>query len=118
MSDFFDRYLNPFKIMEGKREWKRQMARVKALGDDYEYVYSKIMHYLFSYGIGDEKIFFDLIELFESGAAEGKRVLEITGDDVADFCDELIKDAKTYTEKWRQDMNRDILKRIGNINSK
>lgn len=118
MGDFFNTYLNPFKIMESKREWKRQMARVKALGDDYEYVYGKIMHYLFSYGVGDEKIFSGLIELFESGAAEGKRVLEITGEDVAGFCDELIRDAKTYTEKWRRDMNSDIQKKLGKEHGK
>lgn len=118
MGNFFNTYLNPFTIMEGKREWKKQMARVKELGNDYEYVYKKIMNYLFSYGVADEKIFFDLIELFESGAAEGKQVLEITGDDVAGFCDELIKDVKNYTDKWRKDMNSDIAKKIGKEHGK
>jgi DNA-binding ferritin-like protein (Dps family) len=58
-------------------------------------------------------IFTDLLDLFETGAAEGKRVLEITGEDVAEFCDELLRNAKTYTQNWRDDLNRDIMKKIG-----
>ena len=53
---------------------------------------------------------YDLLDLFETGAAEGKRVLDITGEDVAAFCDELLRHAKTYTENWREALNHDILK--------
>jgi len=39
-----------------------------------------------------------LIELFEVGEADGKHVLKVTGDDVAEFCDELIRSSsQTYT---------------------
>ena len=61
-------------------------------------------------------IFTDLLDLFESGAAEGKRVLQITGDDVAEFCDELLRNARTYTQKWHDDLNRDIMKKLGKRN--
>ena len=50
----------------------------------------------------------DLVELFEAGAAEGKPVLAITGEDVASFCEELLRNARTYTEDWRETLNRDI----------
>jgi DNA-binding ferritin-like protein (Dps family) len=40
-------------------------------------------------------------------------VLEITGEDVAAFCDELLRHAKTYTENWREALNHDILKQLG-----
>ena len=33
---------------------------------------------------------YELIELFEAGAADGRQVLEITGEDVASFADELV----------------------------
>jgi DNA-binding ferritin-like protein (Dps family) len=59
------------------------------------------------------KIHYDLIDLFETGAAAGKRVLEITGDDVAGFCDELLKNAKTYAEDWRSRLNREIAEKLG-----
>jgi DNA-binding ferritin-like protein (Dps family) len=112
MSEFFDTYLNIGKIAVSKREWKRQAARVESLPDDYQYVYEKITHYLFSCGLTDVKMIYGLIDLFEGGAAEGRRVLEITGDDVAAFCDELIRNAKTYTQSWRENLNRDIAKKL------
>ena len=55
----------------------------------------------------------DLVELFEAGAAEGKPVLAITGEDVAAFCDELLRNARTYTEDWRESLNRDIRNHFG-----
>lgn len=117
MSDFFDNYLNLKKIIESKREYKRQMARVEALPEDYQYVFKKIQHHMWMFAAGSGydmmKIHYDLIELFEAGAAEGKPVLEITGEDVASFCDELLRVARTYTGDWRDSFNRDIQKRFG-----
>lgn len=71
--------------------------------------------WMFAAGSGFDmlKIQYELIELFESGVAEGKKVLEITGEDVAGFCDELMRNATTYTENWRENLNRDILKKVG-----
>ena len=104
-------------MIESKREYKQQMARVTALPEDYQYVFKKIQSHMWKFAAGSGydmmKIQYDLIELFEEGAAEGKNVLEITGDDVAAFCDELLRSARTYTEDWREALNRDILKKLG-----
>lgn len=117
MSEFFDHYLNIRKMIESKREYKQQMARVKALPEDYQYVFKKIQSHMWMFAAGSGydmmKIHYDLIELFEAGAAEGKHVLEITGEDVASFCDELLRGARTYTEDWRETLNRDIQKKLG-----
>lgn len=117
MSEFFDDYFNIKKMIRSKREYKRQMARVEALPKDYQYVYKKIQGHMwmFAAGAGYDmmKIHYDLIDLFEAGAADGKPVLEITGKDVAGFCDELLRSARTYTEDWREELNRDILKKLG-----
>ena len=117
MSEFFDNYFNIKKIIESKREYKQQMARVEALPKDYQYVFKKIQSHMWMFAAGSGydmmKIHYDLIELFEAGAAEGKPVLEITGEDVATFCDELLRSARTYTEDWREALNRDILKKLG-----
>ena len=117
MSEFFDNYLNIRKMIESKREYKQQMARVKALPEDYQYVFKKIQSHMWMFAAGSGydmmKIHYDLIELFEAGAAEGKHVLEITGEDVASFCDELLRGARTYTEDWRETLNRDIQKKLG-----
>jgi DNA-binding ferritin-like protein (Dps family) len=117
MSDFFDQYFNLKKMFAVKREYRRKMARVKALPEDYQYVFKKIQSHLwmFAAGAGYDmlKVQYDLIELFESGAANGKPVLEITGEDVAAFCEELLRSAHTYTENWREALNRDIRKKFG-----
>ena len=119
MSDFFDNYFNIKKMIESKREYKQQMARVADLPEDYQYVFKKIQGHMwmFAAGAGYDmlKIHYDLIELFEDGAANGKHVLEITGEDVAAFCEELLRSASTYTENWREALNRDILKKLGKV---
>ncbi|MDR2530136.1 MAG: DUF1048 domain-containing protein [Oscillospiraceae bacterium] len=117
MSDFFDNYLNVRKILKSKREYKAQMARVEAMPSDYRYVFKEIQKHTWMFAAGDGldmlKIHYDLIELFESGVAEGKGVLEITGSDVAGFCEDLLRNAKTYTEDWRIKLNRDIAEKLG-----
>lgn len=117
MSETFDNYFNIRKMMQSKRDYKRQMARVKALPEDYQYVYKKIQErmWMFAAGAGYDmmKVHADLLELFEEGAANGKQVLDITGEDVAAFCDELLRSVRTYTEDWRAAFNRDILKKLG-----
>lgn len=119
LSDFFNKYLNPIKIMESKREWKEQMARVKALPEEYQYVFEKLQKYMFMYSGGDGmdmvKIQYDLIGLFEESAASGRGVLDITGEDVAAFCDGLLRNSgvKLWTERWPQELNREIAAKFG-----
>lgn len=110
-------YLNPLQIIEDKREYRKMMTRVKALPEDYRFAYDKMQHYMWKYASGSGldmvELQADLLELFESGAYAGMSVLEITGEDVAAFCDELLANATTYTAKWREDLNRDVMKKVG-----
>jgi DNA-binding ferritin-like protein (Dps family) len=107
-------------IFGDKKEWHAMEARAKALPEEYRFVYRKIQHYMWNYSAGSGMdmtgIFKDLLGLFEEGAAEGKSVLEITGEDVASFCDDLLRNARTYTENWREALNRDIQKKLGKGN--
>jgi|SRR5215472_12929076 len=118
--EFFDEYFNFKRIAREKREYKQTQERAKALPEDYRYVYHKIKHYMWNYTAGSGMdmmpILADLLDLFETGAAEGKRVLDITGEDVAAFCDELLRNAKTYTENRREALNRDIRHKLGKRN--
>ncbi len=117
MANFFNNYLNIKRIIESKREYKKHMARVDALPEDYQYVFKKIQEHMWKFAAGSGydmlKIHYDLIELFETGASNGKHVLDVTGDDVAEFCDELLRNAETYTENWRIKINKDIHKKFG-----
>lgn len=108
------------KMIGDKKEYKQMMARVKALPEEYQFVYEKIQKYMWNFAAGDGydmlKVQYELIDLFESSAADGKLVLEITGENVAGFCDELLSNTKTYTENWRETLNNDIMKRLGKDN--
>jgi len=95
-----------------KREYKAMIARVKALPEEYWFVFDKIQRYMWSRAAGSGRdmlaVQYGLIELFEAGAADGKRVLEVTGDDVAAFSDELLRNARTYTNDWHERLNQEI----------
>jgi DNA-binding ferritin-like protein (Dps family) len=69
------------------------MARVKALPPDYQIVYKEIQRYLFKVGGGT--LLSGIVDFFEEGVAAGKGVLELIGNDVAAFCDDLVKDSRT-----------------------
>ena len=103
-------------IIEGKKEWRAHMARVKALPQDYQIVYKEIQKYLFKVGpvelTEETGLLSGIIDLFEEGVALGKGVLEVTGSDVATFCDNLIKDSKTYADYYQESVNQEAYKAI------
>ena len=114
MSRLFDYFRY---VAQEKRRYKQIEARAKGLPKDYAFVYRKIQHYMWSFAAGDGMgmipILADLLDLFEAGAVDGKRILEITGTDVAAFCDELLRNTKTYTANWHEALNRDIREKLG-----
>jgi DNA-binding ferritin-like protein (Dps family) len=109
-------------IVEGKREWRAHVARVKALPKDYQIVYKEIQKYLYKVGpveltdgIG---LLSGIVDLFEEGASLGKGVLEVTGSDVAAFCDDLIKDSKTYADIYQESAQQEVNKAMKKVTDK
>lgn len=105
------------KILDDKKEYKEMMARVEVLPGDYPEVYKKICNYMWSFASGSGmdmlRIQYDLIDLFEANAADGKDVLEVTGEDVITFANGLIDQAKRWDDKLRNNLNKSILNRMG-----
>jgi DNA-binding ferritin-like protein (Dps family) len=99
-------------MIEEKKQWRKHKARVKTLPEDYQIVYNEIQKYLFKVGPMDAHygttVLAQILEHFEEGAASGKDVLDITGKDVAAFCDELAKDSKTYAELYQDATNQKV----------
>ena len=99
-------------IIEGKKEWRALKARINALPNDYQIVYKEIQKYLFKVGPAEladgTDLLTGIIELFEEGAAAGKDVLEVTGTDVAAFCDGLISDSKTHADSYQDSVNKQV----------
>jgi DNA-binding ferritin-like protein (Dps family) len=84
-------------IVDGKKQWRAHMARVKALPPDYQVVYKQMQRYLFKVGgiSPDGRLLAWIVDFFEEGVAAGKGVLELVGNDVAAFCDDLVKASRT-----------------------
>ncbi|OKP67013.1 hypothetical protein A3842_28735 [Paenibacillus sp. P3E] len=106
--------MNIRDIIEGKKEWRAHVARVKALPKDYQIVYKEIQRYYFKVGpvelTEDTGLLSGIVDLFEEGAALGKGVLQVTGSDVAAFCDDLIKDSKTYADIYQEPADQEVNK--------
>jgi DNA-binding ferritin-like protein (Dps family) len=96
-------------IIEGKRQWRTHMARVKALPPDYRIVYEEMQKYLFKVGpvsLTDGDLLSEIVDFFEGGAASGKGVMELIGPDVAAFCDGLIGDSSTYADIYQESIRK------------
>ncbi|MFD5696999.1 DUF1048 domain-containing protein [Streptomyces lasiicapitis] len=95
-------------IIEGKKQWRAHMARVHALPADYQIVYKEIQRYFFKVGpvdLLDGPLLPGIVDLFEEGVAAGKGVLELIGNDVAAFCDDLVKDSRTNADIYQESIS-------------
>lgn len=97
------------KIIEGKKAWKAHVSSVKTLPQDYQIVYKEIQKYLFKVGPvemnDDFGLLSEILSFFEEGAAAEKGVLEVTGADVAAFCDALMEDSQTYADIYQESVS-------------
>ncbi|WP_372351351.1 DUF1048 domain-containing protein [Streptomyces sp. KL116D] len=97
-------------IIEGKKQWRAHTARVKALPPDYQIVYKEMQKYLFKVGpvdLFEGALLSEIVDFFEEGVAAGKGVVELIGTDVAAFCDDLIKDSRTYADVYQESLTKD-----------
>jgi DNA-binding ferritin-like protein (Dps family) len=103
-------------IIEGKRQWRAHVARVKELPADYRVVYHEIQKYYFKVGpvdLTEGDLLPGIVTFFEEGAAAGKGVLELIGTDVAAFCDDLIKDSRTYADAYQESARKEAGRSLG-----
>lgn len=101
------------------KEFKNFELRAKELPVDYQVAWEKIKENLWQYsdftGGNLMPIFDGVLELFEERAADAYGVQEILGDDIKGFCLELVGEegAKSYRDKWRNQLNNNIAKKLG-----
>ncbi len=99
-----------FGDLDEKSAYRQKMKRVKALPENYRTAFKKIQKYLYHHGEEgwNMAIFDDLIDLFESSAADQKDLFDVIGNDAAKFCDELILAANTNRNTRRDKLNQEI----------
>ncbi len=101
------------------KEWKDFESRVQKLPADYQAAWEKISLNLWPHsdftGRNLMPILDGVLGLLEETAAEGQRVQEVLGDDIKGFCAALAGEegAKTYRDKWREQLNHNIAKKLG-----
>jgi len=104
------------RLLGDKREWRAMEARARALPRDHRIVYDEVERYLWKFTAGSGRdtvtVLRDLLDLLETAAADGTGALDVTGADVAAFADELLRNATTYTQRWREELNRDVQRRL------
>lgn len=102
--------------LEEKRVWKAIENRAKALPEVYQADYTQMKKYIFAAGVGkweDYRFAFEqLLDLLEELAADGRKVTEVTGSDVASFLDELVE-SKTWTDQQGEKLNKKWRKEAG-----
>jgi DNA-binding ferritin-like protein (Dps family) len=105
------------KIFGDKKEWRAMEAHANALPRDYRIVYGEMKSYMWRFTTGDGMdnvaLLKEVLGVFEASVAEGKSVLDVTGEDVAALCDERLRGTTSYPDKWRASLNRDIAKKLG-----
>lgn len=105
------------RMIGEKRTYRALTARANALPSEYRFVFQKAQGYIWMHSDGEGsdmlKTMQALVELFEESAAEGRNVLDVTGEDVVGFCDEFIRDTRKWEDHYRDKLNRDIRKRFG-----
>lgn len=101
------------------KEMKNFESRVKKLPSDYQAAWEKIQSNLWSYsdftGRNLMPILDGVLGLLEETASEGQSVQEALGDDIKGFCSAIVgaEGAKSYRDKWREQLNRNIAKKLG-----
>jgi len=104
------------KILGDKKQWKAMEARANALPRDYRIVYGEMKSYMWRFTSGDGMdtvaILEDVLHLFEVSAGQRKSVLDVTGEDVAAFCDARLTGTTSYLDRWRASLNRDVATKL------
>ena len=101
------------------KEMKNFESRVKKLPADYQTAWEKIKTNLWSHsdftGRNLMPILDGVLGLLEETAADGQSVQEVLGDDIKGFSSALAGEegAKSYRDKWREQLNHNIAKKLG-----
>ena len=93
--------------------------RAQKLPADYQAAWEEIKAHIWPYsdftGRNLMPILDGVLGLLEETAADGQSVQEVLGDDIKGFCSALVGEegAKSYRDKWRAQLNRNIAKKLG-----
>lgn len=101
------------------KEMKSFESRAANLPTDYQAAWEKIKTYIWPHsdftGRNLMPILDGVLGLLEETASDGQSVQEALGDDIKGLCLALVGEegAKSYRDKWREQLNNNIAKKLG-----
>ncbi len=101
------------------KEMKGFEARAQKLPSDYQAAWEETKAHLWLHadftGRNLMPILDGVLGFFEEAAADGQRAEAVLGTDIEGFCAALAggEGAKTYRDKWREQLNRNVAKKLG-----
>lgn len=103
-----------------RKKVKEMKERLKILPRDYQVVFEEIANYLWTFAANNEGMAdmqLDILEMFETGAQEGKDVHDIVGHDAIGFCDGLLAafPEQTWMNKVKSAVSQNIDKKLDKI---
>lgn len=119
--------MNFWELITGSdmtKEMKGFDTRIKELPQDYQAAWEEIKESISEHsdftGRNLMPIFADAVDLLEESAADGQSVHEALGDDIKGFSRALCGEegAKTYRDKWRDQLNTTVAKKLADLNDK
>lgn len=106
------------KVHANKAEYKEQMAELEKLPHEYQVVYKEIQNFLWEFTPGDGMDMLDpmyeLLAFFQEGANNQIPVLDLVGEDVGDFAENILHEiqAKTRVNELKQRINENVSKKL------
>lgn len=83
------------KVIGEKKRWREYKARTRRLPDNYRAAIDALERYLLHLGPADGEtavsMFDDLVELFETSAADGTPIRAIVGEDPVEFVEAFLR---------------------------
>lgn len=110
MSKIIDTIIGDIK---DKKAYLQNEKRAKALPAEYAAAYKEIRNYIFSTsGIFSMEPLVVLVDILEEAAADKRSIIDITGSNVAEFADELVRGVESYQDQQRNKLNKNFAKKI------
>ncbi|WP_067573583.1 DUF1048 domain-containing protein [Nocardia acidivorans] len=103
------------------REYQGFEARARVLPTEYQTAWEQIKIQLAPYGDFSGRNLMPILDgvlgLLEETAADGQRVGEAVGDDIAGFCAAIAGEegVKSFREKWREELNDNVARKLGRL---
>lgn len=101
------------------REMKAFEARATQLPEEYKTAWESIKTNLWQHsdftGRNLMPIMDGVLGLLEESSSDGQSINEVLGNDIGGFCSALVggEGAKSYRDKWREQLNRNVAKKLG-----